>query len=118
MNCRVRSIAHSSVFSPPSIIPVALSQRVPHLARFQSTSSTNDEPATESLHPRWLSDLKTRIGKCINFGINSEQLGVANDILAEVNAHWRDMLAGSEGFLTGTNRWGLYRHQVAWGEMV
>lgn len=95
-----------------------LSHRVPQLYRFQSTNSGSSDPATSSLSPRWLSDLKTRIGKCINFGINSQQIEEAGAILHEVNLDWRDMVAGSEGFLTGKHRWGLYRQQVAWGEMV
>lgn len=30
---------------------------------------------------------------------------------------WRDMVAGSQGFLTGRGRDGLSRQEVVWGEM-
>ena len=115
-NCRMRpAIARSTLSAPPISL---LHQRAPRLSRSRSTSSSSSQAATASLSPRWLSDLKARIGKCINFGINSEQVKEASAILHDVNLHWRDMVAGSEGFLTGKDRWGLYRQQVAWGEMV
>ncbi|KAF1970431.1 hypothetical protein BU23DRAFT_474080 [Bimuria novae-zelandiae CBS 107.79] len=103
MNRTLRPLARRAQGTPP---PRILAQR----ARFSA-------PTTASLSPRWLSDLKTRIGKCILFGLDGAQTGEAGAILHEVNAHWRDMLAGSEGFLTGKDRWGLYRQQVQWGEM-
>lgn len=31
---------------------------------------------------------------------------------------WRELLAGSEGFLTGRGRAGYEGREVAWGEMV
>ncbi len=31
---------------------------------------------------------------------------------------WRELLAGSEGFLTGRGRVGLEAREVEWGEMV
>ena len=31
---------------------------------------------------------------------------------------WRELLAGSEGFLTGRGRAGYERREVVWGEMV
>lgn len=71
----------------------------------------------EALSPRWLSDLKSRIGKCIIFGLRPEQLQRAGNILDEVAREWRDLVAGSEGFLTGPKRAGLEKHRVVWGEM-
>lgn len=95
--------------------------RAPY-ARFQSTRSTSssddDATATATLSPRFLSDVKARIGRCINFGIGSEQVAEAGAILREVNDNWRELVVGREGFLTGGHRWGLYRQKVAWGEMV
>lgn len=52
------------------------------------------------------------------FGINSEQTNEAGKILSEINNDWRDLVAGSEGFLTAKEYRGLYRHAVVWGEMV
>jgi hypothetical protein len=91
----------------------------PH-ARFQSTSTTSDAniPATASLPPRWLSDVRTRIGKCINFGIDTAQIAEGGAILQEISTDWRELVAGSEGFLTGKEWRGLYRQEVVWGEMV
>lgn len=71
----------------------------------------------ESLSSRWLSDLKQRVGKCISFGLRPEQVQQAGEILKVVGAQWRDLVAGSEGFLTGPRKAGLSRHQVVWGEM-
>jgi hypothetical protein len=31
---------------------------------------------------------------------------------------WRELIAGSEGFLTDEKRRSLYQHKVVWGEMV
>jgi hypothetical protein len=71
-----------------------------------------------TLPPRWLSDVRTRIGKCIMFGISSSQAREAGSILQELSRDWRELSAGSEGFLTGPGERGLYRQEVVWGEMV
>ena len=52
------------------------------------------------------------------FGINEAQTSEAGSILQEVSSDWRELLAGSEGFLTGEEYRGLYRQEVVWGEMV
>ncbi|OCK82422.1 hypothetical protein K432DRAFT_380428 [Lepidopterella palustris CBS 459.81] len=93
--------------------------RIPHCQRaaYSSTSQKNNESATASLNPRWLSELKTRIGKCILFGLQPEQTKEAGLILQEMATDWRELIGGSEGFLTGKNRRGLYRQEVVWGEM-
>jgi hypothetical protein len=80
--------------------------------RFKSTDTS------AALPPRWLSDVKARIGKCIMFGINAEQTAEAGGILEEMNADWRELVAGSEGYLTGREWMGLCRQEVVWGEMV
>jgi len=115
----MRLLARTALLAPParSILPAA-AQRIPHLARFQSTAPSSNEPTIASLSPRWLSDLKTRIGRCIHFGLNPEQSKDAGIILQELTTDWRDLVAGSEGFLTGKGRMGLYRQEVVWGEMV
>ncbi|GAB7337396.1 hypothetical protein MBLNU457_g2741t1 [Dothideomycetes sp. NU457] len=74
-------------------------------------------PATANLSPRWLSDTKKRIGKCITFGMTTQQTTEAGSILHEIARDWRELLAGSEGFLTSKDRRGLYRQEVVWGEM-
>jgi hypothetical protein len=75
------------------------------------------EKGAAALSPRWLSDLKTRIGKCISFGLKPEQVRRAGNVLQVVGREWRDLVAGSEGFLTGPGRVGLERHRVVWGDM-
>lgn len=79
--------------------------------RYQSTAA-----ATAQLSPRWLSDLKSRIGACISFGLTPAQTAVAGSILHEVARDWRELVAGSEGYLTSPSRRGLHRWPVAWGE--
>jgi len=79
--------------------------------------STTTEPATEKLSPRWLADVKQRLGKCMTFGMQSEQVARAGAVLDTVARDWRELVAGSEGFLTSEDRRGFYRHAVVWGEM-
>jgi hypothetical protein len=95
--------------SSPTILPATTQRHV----RYQSST-----PSTAALPPRWLSDVKSRIGKCINFGISSAQSAEAGSILQETSSEWRDLVAGSEGFLTSPQWRGLYRQEVVWGEMV
>lgn len=83
--------------------------------RHQSTTP-NASAATAQLSPRWLSDLKTRIGVCLAFGLTPAQIAVAGSILQEVARDWRELVAGSEGYLTSPSRRGLHRWPVAWGE--
>ena len=46
------------------------------------------------------------------------QVDEAVDILRIVAKDWRDLLAGSEGFLTGKGRAGFEGREVVWGDMV
>ena len=52
------------------------------------------------------------------FGLSGPQVQEAGAIMKEIAEDWRGLVAGSEGFLTGPDRWGLYRQEVVWGEMV
>lgn len=70
------------------------------------------------LPARWLADLKKRIGKCIIFGLRPAQVDEAGNILRILARDWRELLAGSEGFLAGRGRAGLERQKVVRGEMV
>lgn len=51
------------------------------------------------------------------FGLQPEQTREAGSIVQEIAADWRELIAGSEGFLTSKDRRGLYRQEVVWGEM-
>jgi hypothetical protein len=68
------------------------------------------------LPSRWLSDVKKRIGKCIIFGCSEEQVQEAGKIAEELACNWRELVAGSEGFLTAEGRRGLFRRPIEWGE--
>lgn len=52
------------------------------------------------------------------FGLRSEQVQKAGSVLRQLARDWRELVAGSEGYLTDEKRRGLYRHNVVWGEMV
>lgn len=131
---RLRKMA-TSFLAPKRVVRALLdSQPTRHLSRsVASTSLANSEtPAhTQSFsdhssasinYPKpdskWLSTTKQRIGKCMSFGLRPEQTRMAADILGQLARDWRELVAGSEGFLTSYDRRGLFRHNVAWGEMV
>jgi hypothetical protein len=53
------------------------------------------------------------------FGLNEQQTKEAGLILQEIGRNgWRELVAGSEGFLAGKDQAGLFRQEVVWGEMV
>lgn len=87
-------------------------------APLKASDPPDAEAATASLNPRWLSDLKRRIGKCVIFGLKPAQVEEAGLISKELARDWRELVAGSEGFLTDRTRRGLHRQNVVWGEMV
>jgi len=84
-------------------------------------SSLNYSPPATPLQTkdgRWLSTMKTRIGKCVFHGLKNEETSQTSMILADLAENWREYVAGSQGFLTGRHRRGLFRHSVVWGDMV
>lgn len=52
------------------------------------------------------------------FGLNPKQVHAAGIILQQLAQNWRELVAGSEGFLTNEKRRSIFRQNVAWGEMV
>lgn len=50
------------------------------------------------------------------FGCSEEQIREAGKIAEELACNWRELVAGSEGFLTAEGRRGLFRRPVEWGE--
>lgn len=70
------------------------------------------------INPRWLFDLKQRIGKCITFGLSPRQVEDAGSILQQLSADWARLVVGREGYLTGPGRVGLDKQAVVWGDMV
>lgn len=57
------------------------------------------------------------MGKCIVFGLQPTQLDEAGDILRIVAGNWRELVAGSEGFLMRHKREGL-EGQVVVGDGI
>lgn len=89
--------------------------------RLFSTSRISRAAAPAKPHtidPRWFTQVKTRIGKCLMFGLKPAQISDAGDVLRQLARDWRGLIAGSEGYLTGKAFRGLYKHNVVWGEMV
>ncbi|KAJ5777840.1 hypothetical protein N7520_001086 [Penicillium odoratum] len=94
--------------------------------RFLSTTSTvqnvqalapeNPPARPHGIDPRWLTMMKRRIGRCMMFGLRPAQIDEGGQILQQLARDWRDLLAGSEGFLTDEKRRSLFRHNVVWGE--
>jgi hypothetical protein len=56
-------------------------------------------PSTTQPHSRWLSDLKARLGKCIIFGLPTEQIEQAARIAKILGEEWRGLVAGREGYV-------------------
>lgn len=52
------------------------------------------------------------------FGLKPHQVCEAGEILRQLARDWRELVAGSEGYLTDVKRRALFRHNVVWGEMV
>lgn len=102
VSCRTRRPAATRSASSQTSAPDALPPR--------------SDPTTPSA--RSLDDLRSRIGKCIMFGLTPAQIAKAGLLTQELASDWRTLLAGREGFLTAANRRGLYRQAVVWGEMV
>lgn len=48
--------------------------------------------------------------------MGSELVDEAGEILRELGRDWRELVAGSEGFLTAEKRAGLHRQKIVWGE--
>ncbi|KAF9892020.1 hypothetical protein FE257_002984 [Aspergillus nanangensis] len=99
----------------------------PQCARFISSTpalrdarTSDAKPPSRKPHdidPRWLSTTKQKIGRCMMFGLTPSQVQEAGDILQQLARDWRELIAGSEGYLTDAKRRGLFRQSVAWGEM-
>ncbi|KAK4148289.1 uncharacterized protein C8A04DRAFT_24095 [Dichotomopilus funicola] len=98
----------------------AAAASTPRPYRPLSVSTTTRLGSADKVPPlpsaRWTSELPARIGKCLSFGCNAQQTSQAAAVLRVVATEWKELLAGSEGFLTGGRR-GLEGREIAWGEM-
>ncbi|KAJ5296015.1 hypothetical protein N7508_010836 [Penicillium antarcticum] len=104
-----------------------LSYQIPACRLSSTTSSAQHARGTTSDHalakphtidPRWLTMIKRRIGKCMMFGLKPDQVDEGGKILQQLANDWRELIAGSEGFLTDKKRRSLFRHNVVWGEQL
>lgn len=84
--------------------------------RHYSAAPRAPEESTNAPSPRWLSDTKARIGKCITFGLSKQLVEEAGLVLGTLGRDWRELVARSEGYLTDRKRAGLHRHNIVWGE--
>lgn len=99
-----------------------LEDHTPGVIRSYATSlpyhKTNVTAHSRPIDPRWLSDMKQRIGRCITFGLTSHQLEQAGSVLQQLAFAWTELVVGTEGYLTAPGRIGLDKQAVVWGEMV
>ncbi|CUS12218.1 unnamed protein product [Tuber aestivum] len=97
---------------------VQLASRPAAIRKFVTTPRYCTQPPIPAPeYPRWLSDTKDRIGRLFFHGVTPEESREAGEILGLLTKNWREYIAGSEGFLTGEKRRGLFRHNVVWGDM-
>ncbi|KAL4759166.1 thioesterase family protein [Aspergillus foveolatus] len=95
------------------------------IRQFSGSPQTNNaqpeapssKPKPHDIDPRWLTMTKRRVGRCMMFGLKPHQVQEAGDIVRQIARDWRELIAGSEGYLTDATRRGLFRQRVAWGEM-
>ena len=96
----LRPKLHSFTNSTPLYIP----------SRFYSAA-----PIPAGL-PIRISELRSRIGKCIIFGLKDEQIDEAGAILRDIAREWKGLVAGVEGFQVEGS--GGMRRDINWGDMV
>ncbi|KAL4781438.1 thioesterase-like superfamily-domain-containing protein [Aspergillus varians] len=102
--------------SIPLIRPFSASSQ-PNNAQPRAPSSKTTTPKPHDIDPRWLTMTKRRVGVCMMFGLKPHQIQEAGEIVQQIARDWRELIAGSEGYLTDATRRGLFRQNVAWGEM-
>ncbi|KAL3464691.1 hypothetical protein BJX64DRAFT_88288 [Aspergillus heterothallicus] len=115
-------LSHRLVLAPlqcstPATCPYSTSPQ-PHISQSQHRASSPTALKPHDIDPRWLTMTKKRVGRCMMFGLKPGQIQEAGEIVQQIARDWRDLIAGSEGYLTDATRRGLFRQSVAWGEMV
>jgi hypothetical protein len=102
---------------PFHILPTTNTMRRPLLAPLPLIRSP--QRRHNSTHnARWLSEQKLRLGRLFFHGATAAETHEAGALLSDLAQNWRQYVAGAEGYLICSKRRGLYRHAVAWGEMV
>src|ERR1700743_1104234 len=77
--------------------------------RKYSSKSGQDVPSFRSL--------VSRLGYITNHGVSHQSAPQVAQILKTICNDWRDLVAGSEGFLTAENRRGVSGRAIEWGDM-
>ncbi|KAE8351927.1 Thioesterase/thiol ester dehydrase-isomerase [Aspergillus coremiiformis] len=113
----VRRQCLTAATSPHSIFSTRALSTSASAARNADTTAIPAPPQHHRISPRWLTMTKRRLGKCMMFGLQPAQIQEAGEILQQIAREWRELVAGSEGYLTDATRRGLFRQSVAWGEM-
>lgn len=110
-----RALVPLSLLSLQQHIPFAIAQ--PTIRHYSTTLSPSPPPPIDA---KQLAHHRTRIGKCFFAGLPADQLERAGNVLKVLTLEWRELLAGSEGFLTERAKkgGGLWRRRVEWGDMV
>lgn len=54
----------------------------------------------------------------MQFGLPEDQFDRAGAVLKMLALDWRDLTAGSEGFMTSKGRRGMWKRKIEWGDMV
>ena len=121
MHSKSGSTTSMSILTTPTTQNVCrpfLRSRRGLLESFSRRPYTVSSPALDRKIPaRWLEDVKKRLSKCIMFGLSNPQIDVAGGILKDATCDWRQLVGGSEGYLTGPGRAGFEKRDVIWGEM-
>ena len=105
---------------PPLLLPRLLLRRPspPSQARSPAHASAHAQRHNSTQNTQWLSDRKARLGRLLLHGTTPSETHAAGTVLGDLALNWRCYVAGAEGYLTARERRGLYRHAVAWGDMV
>lgn len=113
-----KTMRHCRLLTSPLSSPFhSKKPRTCHISAVARTFHSHHTAQNYAIPQNWLSDLKTRIGRCIVFGLQPAQLDDAGDILRIVAGNWKELVAGSEGFLVGPRREGL-EGQVVVGDGI
>ena len=99
-----------------TIAPKSLESRFHRCYSSAPPPATATEEAKNAISPRWLSATKARIGRCISFGMSSQAVDEAGQLLEVLGRDWRALVAGSEGYLTSEKRAGVNKQHIVWGE--
>jgi hypothetical protein len=89
--------------------PIIVSRRA-NLAKCRPSSTAVPVPSFRAL--------LARLAQITDNGVPDDQVPRVAQVVKRISDDWRDLLVGTEGFLTKESRRGLSGRGVEWGEMV